>query len=71
MTAILDYSWVATNSCDGSAMHKLNHTARIEITKTKHGEWRVWDMVDYTQVGLFPTLTEAKSAAITYYQIYC
>ena len=41
----------------------------IEITKTKHGEYRVWHTATESQVGIYPTMAKAKTAAKAWAQV--
>ena len=66
----IDYIWEKVPNM-GEFYYRMISSNRIHITKTKHGDYRVWDNQTVEQVGIFETLKEAKNQAEIYGQIYC
>lgn len=50
---------------------RMEHTDRLQITETKHREYRVWDSLFAYQVCLVPSLKEAIDKAELYHQVFC
>jgi hypothetical protein len=54
-----DYDW------------RMIHSTRLSITKTRFGEFRVWDYKTSDTITIEPTLQQAKKEARIYYQTHC
>ena len=67
----LGYTFDRSTVYDGEPIWTLAHNNRIEITRTKHGAYRVWDTRKTDTVSIEDTLSEAKEKAATYYQVSC
>lgn len=52
--------------CNNNKNDMMWSCGRIQITRTKCGEYRVWDSGVYTEIGRYPTLNDAKLVAHNY-----
>ena len=68
---VIDYIWIKETISDSEVIWKMNHTGRIEITKTKRGCYRVWDNKLIDTVDILPDLKTAKLSAEVYFQVKC